>query len=111
MPYGPSVRSSWLSLTMGAELHMVPSATRAQIVNAVEPNKIAAPTTRSHAAFTVIKCTWGAVLRMIHSMMATTSTTDPNGVRARLAGPRNAVYNAPTIQVSANAPQHAPMAT
>jgi hypothetical protein len=95
---------------MGEELHMAPSATRAQSANAVEQIRTAKPRTRTQGVPTASECQSdpGTTLRIAHTSAAPMKPVDTFDPRCRLVparGPRKALYSAPATQASTSAPQ------
>ena len=89
---------------------MVPSATRAQSVKAVEPIRIAKPRTLTQGVPTVSECQSdpGKTLTIDHASAATMKPVAACDVSCRVVsarGPREALYNAPATQASTITPQ------
>jgi hypothetical protein len=86
--YGPLVRSLCSSLTAGAALHMAPSASRAQIANAVAATRMARPRIRIQAACraTARQSARGTAKSMAIVMTSPGQTAAPNQERLRSAG-------------------------
>ena len=91
MAYGPPVRSLCPSLTVGAALHMAPSASLAHTVSVVAASRIASPRTRSPGA--CISRGSQSVLGTATDKLTTTTVLihmgDTKRARARSAGDRD----------------------
>src|SRR6516165_7170605 len=90
MAYGPVVRSWCSCLTVGAALHIVPSATLAQTVSTVAASNSTSPVTLAQVVCTASErqSALGRAMDSAVTMTTPMSTVDPNRLRARVAGAR-----------------------
>ena len=89
--YGPLVRSLCSSRTVGAALHIAPSAIRAHIANAVAATRMGRPRIRAQAGCrtTEFQSARGTTKVTANVMASPGQTAVPNQERLRSAGARD----------------------